>query len=392
MPLDTGDPATPAKVPASEAPPFEATLVRACVLAMWADQSMAAVERDALRQVVDSTAEPGAEREDLLHLVLQDLNQHQVLADVERLEPEQKLYLFDRCLDIATRDRAIGTGERRFLSRLRRRCGASRMTLQWAFLRHSVSYRLSLLAALAAPLMVAAAVVVIMGGRGASEPPTETAEHPQLLLPSPPAQPAVLEPTKLYDEVRRSVVTVLVRRAERPTASGSGAVIGMDAGRQSYYVVTNRHVVDLADGAPGALSYEVEFENGARFQALLDYYARDRDLALLRVLGVPLWAAPVPLRLRADLAVGETVYALGSPLGLRHTFTSGVISALRPAQIQTDATVYSGSSGGPLFDAHGLLCGIVTSGHPTKDISFALYADSILELLDARSKPAATGS
>jgi len=391
MPPEPGDRSVATTTPEPLPPPFEATLVRACVLAMWADQSMAAVERDALRQVVDAAAPPGAEREDLLHLVLQDLNPHQILADVERLEPEQKLHLFDRCLDIATRDRAIGPGERRFLTQLRRRCGASRVTLHRALLRHSVSYRLALLAVVASPLLVLAAVAAIVGGGEASDAPTETADHPALLLPAPPAQLVVLEPTKLYDEVRRSVVTVLVRRAERPTASGSGAVIGMDAGRQSYYVVTNRHVVELHEGGKGTLSYEVEFENGARFQALLDYYARDRDLALLRVLGVPLWAAPVPLRLRSTLSVGEDVYALGSPLGLRHTFTAGVISALRPDQIQTDATVHAGSSGGPLFDAHGLLCGVVTSGHPSKDLSFALYADSILAMLQARNRAAAAG-
>lgn len=383
MLAESSDKDTPAVAPSTEVPHFEATLVRSCVLAMWADQSMAAVERDALRQVIESASSAGAGREDLLRLVLQDLNEHQVLDDVERLEPAQRLHLFDRCLDIATRDRAIGGGERRFLASLRRRCGASRLRLHGAFFRHSLSYRLRLLAAVSIPVAALALVMAVVGGRPAP-PPSEDVEHPELLLPALPQPLVHLEPTQLYEAVRRSVVTVLVRRDERPVANGSGAVIGMDTGRNSYFVVTNRHVIELEIGGSGPLTYEVEFENGARFQATLDYYSRSEDLALLRVLGVPLWAAPVALRPRSTLAVGEAVYALGSPLGLRHTFTGGVISALRADRIQTDATVHSGSSGGPLFDSYGLLCGIVASGHPSKNLSFALYADSVLEMLTAR--------
>jgi len=383
------DPVAPAPADATGTPSFETTLVRACVLAMWADRSMAAVERDALRQVVDAVAEAGGPREDLLRLVLQDLNPHQVLAEVSRLAPEQRAHLFDRCLEMATRDRALGREERRFLAELGRRCGAGRGRLRRAFLRHSPAYRLRLLALAAAPLALAAAVLPFLGREPVPAAPVEAAEHPELLLPALPPRLVRLEPPELYEAVRRAVVTVLVRRDELPAASGSGAVIGTDVGRTAYYVVTNRHVVDLGEEGAGVLSYEVEFETGARFDALLDYYARDHDLALLRVLGVPLWAAPVPLRPRATMAVGEAVYAVGSPLGLRHTFTAGVVSALRPDRIQTDATVHSGSSGGPLFDAHGLLCGIVTSGHPNKNLAFALYADDVAGMLQARRGPGA---
>jgi serine protease Do len=78
------------------------------------------------------------------------------------------------------------------------------------------------------------------------------------------------------------------------------------------------------------------------------------------------------------------VYAVGSPLGLDHTFTSGVISALRPDHIQTDATVHSGSSGGPLLDASGAVCGVITTTHLHKDVSFALYGDAVLAMFYER--------
>jgi len=75
-------------------------------------------------------------------------------------------------------------------------------------------------------------------------------------------------------------------------------------------------------------------------------------------------------------------------MGLDHTFTSGVISALRPDSIQTDATVYFGSSGGPLVDGSGALCGVITTTHSHKDISFAIYADAVLDLLVERDRGA----
>jgi S1-C subfamily serine protease len=151
-------------------------------------------------------------------------------------------------------------------------------------------------------------------------------------------------------------------------------------------VITNRHVVVHKIRTDRQLSYEVEFENGARFDGVLDFYSRRHDLALLAVLGTPLWAQPAAMRPRQDLIVGESVFAVGSPMGLRHSFTSGVISALRPEHIQTDATVHAGSSGGPLFDSYGLLCGVITATHEAKDFSFALYVDAVVDMLAERQE------
>ena len=98
------------------------------------------------------------------------------------------------------------------------------------------------------------------------------------------------------------------------------------------------------------------------------------------------YAQPIKLTMRSDLNVGRTIYALGSPLGLKDTFTSGVISALREDYLQTDATIYSGSSGGPLIDEYGGVCGSVTKGHWIKDYNFAIYSDCIIEVLQKRKQ------
>jgi 2-alkenal reductase len=132
------------------------------------------------------------------------------------------------------------------------------------------------------------------------------------------------------------------------------------------------------------VSYELELENGIQLPAVLDFYSKKHDLAVVIAPGISGWGIPVPLRMCSDLAVGETVFALGSPIGLDHSFTTGVISALRGDMVQTDATVHSGSSGGPLFDARGRVCGVVTTSHREKDFSFALCGETVLDMLDER--------
>ncbi len=365
---------------------FQLTLVRACVAASWSDGSMAVEERDALSHLIDSVARTEAERDRLRRQALQDLDRPTVLEDVGRLPARERRLVFDRVVDMLRRDRRVGRAERRYLAALRRRCGIGFWEYRLLSAR-LLSRTRRVLGAAGLLALIAAAALLWVAARDDLAPPVEMTVHPALVMPQyDPAAP-VLDPESLYQRVRRSAVTVLVLVDGRTVASGSGAVIGVDAGH-TFYVLTNRHVVYAEIAARHELAYDVEFENGARFHGQLDSYSRSHDLALLAVLGVPLWAEPVAMRPSAELRVGQPVYALGSPLGLRHTFTAGVISALRPDAIQTDATVTAGSSGGPLFDAHGFLCGVVTSAHPSKDLAFALYADEVLAMLGARAHQA----
>lgn len=369
--------------PEQDRPSFDLVLIRACVVAMWADGTMAAAERDALSQVIASVVRTQRDRDKMRSLALQDLNRHEVFQEIEQLEPAERLHLFDRCFAILKSDRKVKRRELRFLRELRKRCGVGYWAFERMVFRLVPGFRKLLLAVFVIGLVVAA-LLWRQETEVAVHPPKEAEAHPHLLLQATPPDLPALDAEQLYQQVRRSVVIVHVKVNGQTLVQGSGAVIGVNEGRSNYYVVTNRHVVFQLLESGQSLTFEVEFENGGRFDAALDYYSRDHDLALLAVMGMPLWAKVIPLTPRSQLAVGETVYALGSPMGLRHTLTSGLISALRPQHIQTDATVHSGSSGGPLLDSRGLLCGVVTSTHMTKDFSFAVYADSIIEMLDSR--------
>lgn len=143
--------------------------------------------------------------------------------------------------------------------------------------------------------------------------------------------------------------------------NGSGFVISNDG-----YILTNHHVAGVA-GENGSL--EVMFADGSKASGTLVGSDAGYDVAVVKVERTGLTA--VPLGSSEGLRVGETVVALGSPLGLQGTVTAGIVSALdRPVTaggqgdtsfinaIQTDAAINPGNSGGPLVNADGEVIGI----------------------------------
>lgn len=140
-----------------------------------------------------------------------------------------------------------------------------------------------------------------------------------------------------------------------PKSSGSGVLLAPGG-----IILTNFHVV------AGGTSYSVHLENSdAVFETdeLLKYH-QDFDLALLRLPGCN--GKPIPLYQGSDLVRGQSVFAIGSPLGLFNSVSDGIIAGFRQFEskkmIQFTAPAAPGSSGGALLDRYGFLIGIVTSG------------------------------
>lgn len=177
----------------------------------------------------------------------------------------------------------------------------------------------------------------------------------------------------VFDKVSTSVVTIQVEddRGNR-VGSGSGLVEGPGS------VVTNCHVVVEGE--------RITVQHGGRPYAA-QWVLRDakRDLCALKVDGL---SAPA-LRLRASntLAVGETVHAVGNPLGFGLSVSSGTIAALAPFQgearvVVTSAPISPGSSGGGLFDKDGRLVGVTTVTLGVgQSLNIALPAEGITELM-----------
>jgi putative serine protease PepD len=161
-----------------------------------------------------------------------------------------------------------------------------------------------------------------------------------------------------------SVVTLNVSGSTE-TGTGSGVIIRPDG-----YILTNNHVVAVAAGGG---SITVDFYQGKRgVPARIVGRDPKTDLAVVRVDGTNLPAAT--LGRSSSLVVGDPVVALGAPLGLSSTVTSGIVSALDRnvevpdenggsgglliGAIQTDAAINPGNSGGPLVDAKAQVIGI----------------------------------
>ena len=141
---------------------------------------------------------------------------------------------------------------------------------------------------------------------------------------------------------------------------GSGFVL--DA---SGYIITNHHVVDEATEIVVRLNDEKEYK------AEIVGGDAKTDIAVIKIADAT-GLVPVPLGDSDDLKVGEWVVAVGSPFGLDHTVTAGIVSAKgrkinRPDQspyddfIQTDAAINPGNSGGPLVNLKGQVVGINTA-------------------------------
>jgi S1-C subfamily serine protease len=365
--------------------PEEVLPFKVCVAAIWSDGAMAAAERNHLSHLMDRVSASENDRNDLRRIALHDVSRSTVLAEVDELEPAAKRRLYDRCISVLTADRRLRRGELRFVSQLRKRCGVGLLAHQVVLWRAAPVRRLFRFSVPAGLLIVVVAALVLLQPSPDEEtqPPEELGFHPEILLRQAPAGGAAMEAEVLFEAIRHSVVKINVLIDQALVGHGSGAVLGVD-GNGQLYVLTNRHVVYHEVTESHVVSYEIQLENGIQLPAMLDFYSRAYDLAVVVAPGLGGWGLPVPLRMCSDLLVGEEVFALGSPMGLDHSFTTGVISAVRGQMVQTDATVHSGSSGGPLFDSRGRMCGVVTTSHMEKDFSFALCGETVLEMLDER--------
>jgi serine protease Do len=174
---------------------------------------------------------------------------------------------------------------------------------------------------------------------------------------------------------------------QRQRSLGSGVIVDPDG-----YIVTNNHVVAgavrirvvLAPATVEMVPYHTSLAHRQRvYEAKLIGTNRYADLAVIKIEEKNLPTIPLPDE-QFHVQLGQTVLAIGSPEGLDHTVTKGIVSAVGRQQeldrpmvyVQTDAPINPGNSGGPLIDRNGNLIGIntfiFTSGGGSEGLGFAI--------------------
>ncbi len=204
--------------------------------------------------------------------------------------------------------------------------------------------------------------------------------------------------TDILEETTKKVVgisklketgnTILSKNTESELGLGTGFIVTSDG-----YIVSNEHVT----GEKFSKCY-VTLENGNNYDGTVVWGDKDLDLSIIKIKGKDL--PFVNLGNSSNIKIGETVYAIGNPIGFefRRTVTSGIISAknrtikLEEAEkqsymtnlIQTDATINPGNSGGPLIYPNGEIIGINTVKITSAEgIGFAIPINIIKPIIES---------
>lgn len=186
--------------------------------------------------------------------------------------------------------------------------------------------------------------------------------------------------------VNTDVTTNVFGQTSSTAVSGSGFIISTDG-----YIITNYHVIEYA--VEYGYDLTVMLYDGTSYVATIVGYEKDNDVAVIKIDATNL--NTVTLGNSSDMSVGETIYAVGNPLGeLSYSMTSGIISAQDRLinsdatttinMFQIDAAVNAGNSGGPVFNSDGEVIGIVTAKYSStgvEGLGFAIPIDDVVNIV-----------
>ncbi|XP_071688895.1 putative protease Do-like 14 [Rutidosis leptorrhynchoides] len=178
------------------------------------------------------------------------------------------------------------------------------------------------------------------------------------------------------------------------TIAGSGTIIDPNG-----TILTCAHLFSNYDGLEVALNgtVNVTLQDGRSFVGTILNTDIHYDVALVKIDGATPFSA-AKLGSSSKLRPGDSVLALGSPLGLKNTVTAGIVSCVNRAScdigsggmlrqyIQTDCATYHGSSGGPLVNLYGEVIGVNTGGYDRSGYNFAVPIDPILKIMEQFKK------
>ncbi|WP_338555235.1 trypsin-like peptidase domain-containing protein [Paenibacillus sp. KS-LC4] len=198
--------------------------------------------------------------------------------------------------------------------------------------------------------------IYLNAGSTATETPAATTTPAPTPTPTDPAKTQDMTIEQIGELSDRVVYIEVVDQNNKAIASGSGVIVGAKG-----EIITNYHVIEGAHKAVIYTSDEVKYVSSTVLNA-----DKDRDLALIKIDSSNLSLPTVTIGDSSKLKLGETVVAIGSPLGFTNSLTSGVVSTKNRTvdgqnYIQISTPIDHGSSGGALFNLRGELVGITTA-------------------------------
>ena len=217
------------------------------------------------------------------------------------------------------------------------------------------------------------------------------------------SQPKFKGAEDIYDDFSESVVFIGNRKNKRIQGVGSGFVIN---NKGKLQIITNWHVIDGADQLNVWIKPKNMVDESYLISKVESYNAKlikvnkTKDLAMLEVENLPIRLKPITYGKFNKIRPGQTSFAIGHPEGLLWTFTSGMISQVRPNYnwkyegsrhaanvIQTQAAINPGNSGGPLFNKNKELIGLNTFTSEGENLNFAIAINDVIDFINEKPKP-----
>lgn len=204
---------------------------------------------------------------------------------------------------------------------------------------------------------------------------------------------------ELFETNKYSVVTIYTSEDVNPGA-GDPRTFTSNMGLGSGVLIRDNFILTAAHVVANAKAIMVEFYGGEKIPAVTYRISKIADVAVVKLESAPSDARVAAIGNSDDVRVGDRVFVIGAPMGLTYSLSNGIISGrhseknpIRDDKIleffQTDASINTGNSGGPMFNQKGEVIGIVSSilsrSGGFEGIGFAATSQVARDVLNARS-------
>jgi serine protease Do len=202
----------------------------------------------------------------------------------------------------------------------------------------------------------------------------------------------------LFEEIKKSVVTIYVQESQN-TGTGDPRTFAANEGLGSGVLINNDVVLTAAHVVANADRIMVQFYDGEAVEATTTRISRVADVAVVTLRRPPSDPHLARIGNSDEVRIGEDIFIVGAPLGLPYSLSRGIISGRHAEHnfsndgkslefFQTDASINTGNSGGPMFNDQGEVIGIVSSiltrSGGFEGIGFAATSNVARELLTSR--------